>query len=60
MSAEDAAGPVFEGFVEEEFEGRPVWRGGAGRAVIVIHEVPGLHPGVVDFERRLVAAGFTV
>ena len=25
-----------------------VYRGGAGPAVIVIHEIPGLHPGVVD------------
>jgi dienelactone hydrolase len=50
---------VFAGFIEEDFEGRRVWRGGAGPAVIVIHEIPGLHPGVVDFGRRLVAAGFT-
>lgn len=50
---------AFEGFVEEPFEGRRVWRGGSGPAIIVIHEVPGLHPGVVDFARRLVAAGFT-
>jgi dienelactone hydrolase len=38
---------------------RPVFRAGTGPAVIVIHEVPGLHPGVLDFGRRLVAAGFT-
>jgi dienelactone hydrolase len=50
---------VFDGFVEEDFEGRRVWRGGTGPAVIVIHELPGLHPGVVDFARRVVAAGFT-
>lgn len=37
-----------------------VFRGGAGPAVIVIHEIPGLHPGVVGFARRVVAAGFTV
>lgn len=49
----------FEGFVEEAFEGRRVWRGGSGPAIIVIHEMPGLHPGVVDFARRLVAVGFT-
>lgn len=39
---------------------RPVYRRGAGPAVIVIHEVPGLHPLVVDFADRLVAAGMTV
>lgn len=39
---------------------RPVFRGGAGPAVLVIHEVPGLHPEVIAFGRRLVDAGFTV
>ncbi len=39
---------------------REVYRDGAGPAVIVIHEVPGLHPGVIAFGRRLVDAGFTV
>ena len=37
-----------------------VFRGGAGPAVIVIHEIPGLHPGVAAFGRRLIAAGMTV
>jgi dienelactone hydrolase len=27
--------------------------------VIVIHEIPGLHPGVIAFGRRLIAAGMT-
>ena len=39
---------------------RQVFRGGAGPAVIVIHEVPGLHPEVIAFGRRVVDAGFTV
>jgi dienelactone hydrolase len=39
---------------------RTVFRGGAGPAVIVMHEVPGLHPGVVAFGRRVIDAGFTV
>ncbi len=39
---------------------RPVYRRGSGPAVIVIHEVPGLHPLVVDFADRLVKAGMTV
>jgi dienelactone hydrolase len=37
-----------------------VFRGGRGPAVIVIHEVPGLYPAVVEFGRRLIAAGMTV
>lgn len=38
---------------------RTVFRTGTGPAVLVIHEVPGLHPGVVAFGRRVVAAGMT-
>jgi dienelactone hydrolase len=38
---------------------RTVFRGGAGPAVIVIHEVPGLYPAVVAFGRRVIAAGMT-
>ena len=39
---------------------RPVYRRGAGPAVIVIHEMPGLHPAVVRFADHVVAAGMTV
>ena len=39
---------------------RTVFRGGRGPAVIVMHEIPGLYPGVVDFGRRLIAEGLTV
>lgn len=39
---------------------RPVYRKGQGPAVIVIHEMPGLHPGVVTFADRLAEAGMTV
>ena len=39
---------------------RPVFAAGTGPAVIVIHEVPGLHPGVIDFGRRVVDRGFHV
>jgi dienelactone hydrolase len=39
---------------------RPVWRRGAGPAVIVIHEIPGLHPLVLRFASRVAAAGMTV
>jgi dienelactone hydrolase len=31
-----------------------------GSAVIVIHEIPGIHPGMVTFAQRLLQAGYTV
>lgn len=37
-----------------------VYRAGSGPAVVVIHELPGIHTGVVELGRRLVAAGYTV
>jgi dienelactone hydrolase len=37
-----------------------VYRGGTGPAVVVIHEMPGLHPGVTAFGQRLVDAGYRV
>ena len=39
---------------------RQVYKRGSGPAVIVIHEMPGLHPGVVAFADRVAAAGMTV
>jgi dienelactone hydrolase len=52
------------GFAESTFTqdgiSRAVFRCGAGPAVIVIHEVPGLHPEAIAFGRRVVDAGFTV
>lgn len=39
---------------------RDVWCAGEGRGVVVMHEIPGLHPDVVRFARLLVAEGFTV
>jgi dienelactone hydrolase len=36
-----------------------VYRAGTGPAVVVIHEIPGLHPGVIAFGRRLVELGYT-
>jgi dienelactone hydrolase len=38
----------------------PVYRRGSGPAVIVIHEMPGLHPLVVRFADRVAEAGMTV
>jgi dienelactone hydrolase len=53
-----------EEFAESTFThdgvSRPVFRGGAGPAVVVIHEVPGLHPEAIAFGQRVVDAGFTV
>jgi dienelactone hydrolase len=55
---------LLEGFEESTFAhdgvSRHVFRAGSGPAVIVIHEVPGLHPDVIAFGRRVVGAGFTV
>jgi dienelactone hydrolase len=52
------------GFTESTFthDGltRPVYAAGTGPAVIVIHEVPGLHPQVAEFAQRVVDAGFSV
>jgi dienelactone hydrolase len=39
---------------------RSVYRRGEGRAVIVIHEVPGITPQVREFAERVAAEGFTV
>jgi len=51
------------GFTPSRFEydgyARTVYRSGSGPAVIVIHEIPGLHPGVVSFAQRVIDAGFT-
>jgi dienelactone hydrolase len=39
---------------------RPVYRRGSGPAVIIMHEMPGLHPLVIRFADRVAAAGMTV
>lgn len=38
---------------------RPVFRRGSGPAVIIIHEMPGLHPEVIRFADRVAEAGMT-
>ena len=40
-----------------EGETREVYCVGDGPAVVIMHEVPGLHPGVVAFARRVAALG---
>ena len=56
--------PELPGFQVSSFhhQGRshPVYRAGSGPAVIVIHEIPGIHPGMVTFARRLLDRGYTV
>jgi dienelactone hydrolase len=53
-----------EGFREKAFtyDGttRAVYRSGAGPGVVVMHEIPGIHPGMISFAERLAAAGFSV
>lgn len=53
-----------EGFREEAFthEGktRAVYRRGAGPGVVVMHEIPGIHPGMISFASRVADAGFSV
>ncbi|HSV02362.1 MAG TPA: dienelactone hydrolase family protein, partial [Phenylobacterium sp.] len=39
---------------------RDVYRRGSGPAVIVVHEMPGLHPLVIRFADRVAEAGMTV
>ena len=61
MSPSGQIGPEFGAF--DFTHGRrtyEVFRGGSGPAVLVLHEIPGLHPGVIDFARRLIAAGYSV
>jgi dienelactone hydrolase len=38
----------------------PTWRKGTGPVVIVIHEIPGVTPKVIEFAERVVDDGFTV
>jgi dienelactone hydrolase len=60
MSYEDA----LDGYDKFEFTDgpwtRPVYRNGSGPAVIIIHEIPGLHPLVIRFADHVAQAGMTV
>jgi dienelactone hydrolase len=55
---------TLDNYVPFEFDDgrwtRRVYRRGQGPAVIIIHEMPGLHPLVVRFADRVAAAGMTV
>lgn len=65
----EAGRDTLEGWVRgahtaEDLDGHsltfPTYRRGNGPAVVVIHEIPGLTPEVVEFANDVVAAGFTV
>ena len=55
---------ALDGYERFDFEDgpwtRPVFRKGSGPAVIIIHEIPGLHPRVIRFADDVAAAGMTV
>jgi len=47
-------------FPYEAWPARPVYRTGEGRAVVLMHELPGMIPECVELARRLARAGLTV
>lgn len=53
-----------EGWQRGEFSAagftHTTYRKGAGPAVVVVHEIPGITPGVLRFAEEVVGAGFTV
>jgi len=60
MSAPRRIGPEFDaGTFTHQGRSHEVFRAGAGPGVVVVHEVPGLHPGVIEFGRRLIDVGYT-
>ena len=55
---------ILKGWAEAKFDDgrwtRTYFRKGSGPAVIIMHEIPGLHPQVVAYAEKVVASGFTV
>jgi dienelactone hydrolase len=47
---------------EHAYDGttHPTYRKGSGPGVVVIHEIPGITPKVIEFGEEVVAAGYTV
>jgi len=45
-----------------EYEGvrRPLFIRGSGLGIVVMHEIPGIYPAVIEFAERLVKAGYRV
>ncbi|HEX4018444.1 MAG TPA: dienelactone hydrolase family protein [Frankiaceae bacterium] len=62
--AEDPGHAHIEGFEDFAFEhdglSHQVFMAGSGPAIVVIPEIPGIHPGVIEFAQRLVDDGYTV
>jgi dienelactone hydrolase len=58
------ATPRLDGWVSGSFTAASIthdtYRRGSGPAVIVVHEIPGITPAVVEFAERVVDRGFTV
>jgi len=54
---------ALEGFTESRFThdgvSRPVYRRGTGPGVVIMHEIPGIHPDVARFAKRVADDGFT-
>ena len=54
---------ALDGFAESTFthDGatRTVYRRGAGPGVVIMHEIPGIHPDVARFATRVADEGFT-
>jgi dienelactone hydrolase len=53
-----------DGFADFAFEHdgltHQVFKAGSGPAIVVIPEIPGIHPGVIEFAQRLMSEGYTV
>jgi dienelactone hydrolase len=61
MSGQTPIGPGFDVMsFTHQARTHEVFRAGSGPGVVVVHELPGIHPGVVQFGQRLVDAGYTV
>jgi hypothetical protein len=60
MSEPKRIGPEFEASTFTH-EGRTceLFRAGSGPGVVVVHELSGIHPRVIEFSRRLINAGYT-
>lgn len=62
--SEPISGGVLDGWVRGSFTAADIshetYRRGEGPAVVVVHEVPGITPRVVDFANDVVGRGFTV
>lgn len=55
---------MISGYSEEQLtflgESRPVYRGGCGPGIVLMHEIPGIHPRVVRLADQIRDAGFSV